>query len=82
MLVDGIGPKAEEALKDKGMGTLSGFVNASDEDRAAVLEELGMTEKAENEDWVGQAKDILAGGEPQAQVDKDLLKKLLEEGGE
>ena len=82
VLVDGIGPKAEEKLKEKGMGTLSGFVNASDEDRGAVLEELGMTEKAKNEDWVGQAKDILAGGEPQAQVDKDLLKKLLKEGGE
>ena len=82
VLVDGIGPKAEESLKEKGLGTLSGFVNASDEDRAAVLEELGLTEKATNEDWVGQAKDILAGGEPQAQVDKDLLKKLLKEGGE
>ena len=82
VLVDGIGPKAEESLKEKGLGTLSGFVNASDENRDAVLEELGLTEKAKNEDWVGQAKAILAGGEPQAQVDKDLLKKLLEEGGE
>ena len=82
VLVDGIGPKAEEALKEKGLGTLSGFVNASDEERDAILEELGVTEKAKNEDWVGQAKDILAGGEPKAKVDKDLLKKLLKEGGE
>ena len=82
VLVDGIGPKAEESLKEKGLGTLSGFVSASDEGRDAILEELGLSEKAKNEDWVGQAKDILAGGEPQAQVDKDLLKKLLEEGGE
>ena len=84
VLVDGIGPKAEEALKEKGAGTLSGFVALSDEDRAAILEDLGVTEKAANEDWVGQAKDILAGGEPQADVDKKLLKKLLkeQEGGE
>jgi len=81
-LVDGVGPKAQEGLAEKGMGTLSGFVNASDDDRAAVLEELGVTDKAASEDWVGQAKAILAGGEPQAQVDKDLLAKLLKEGGE
>lgn len=84
VLVDGIGPKAEEALKEKGAGTLSGFVAMAEDERNAILEELGVTEKAANEDWVGQAKDILAGGEPQAEVDKKLLKKLLkeQEGGE
>ncbi len=82
VLVDGIGPKAEEALKEKGAGTLSGFVNMAEADRDAVLEELGVAEKAKTEDWVGQAKDILAGGEPRAKVDQDLLKKLLSEGGE
>ena len=84
VLVDGIGPKAEEKLKEKGAGTLSGFVEMADADRDAVLEELGVTEKAKNEDWVGQAKDLLAGGEPQAEVDRKLLAKLIkeQEGGE
>lgn len=82
VLVDGIGPKTEEALKEKGAGTLSGFVAMSDGDRTALLEELGVAEDATSEDWVGQAKDILAGGEPRADVDKKLLKKLLKEGGE
>jgi len=82
VLVDGIGPKTEEQLKEKGAGTLSGFVGLSDEDRKALLEELEVAEKAETEDWVGQAKDILAGGEPRADVDKKLLAKLLKEGGE
>ncbi len=82
VLVDGIGPKAEEALKEKGVGTLSAFVSMADDARSALLEELGVADKAASEDWVGQAKDILAGGEPRAQVDKDLLKKLLKEGGE
>ena len=77
VLVDGIGPKTEEALKEKGLGTLSGFVAMADDERAALLEELGVAEDAANEDWVGQAKDILAGGEPRADVDKKLLKKLL-----
>jgi large subunit ribosomal protein L3 len=82
VLVDGIGPKTEEALKEKGYGSLSAFVNADEAERNAVLEELGVTEDAANEDWVGQAKDILAGGQPRAKVDQDLLKKLLKEGGE
>lgn len=82
VLVDGIGPETEAQLKDKGYGSLSAFVNASDEDRAALLEELGVTEKAENEEWLAQAQDILAGGTPRAKVDQDLLKKLLKEGGE
>jgi large subunit ribosomal protein L3 len=79
VLVDGIGPKTEEALKEKGLGTLSGFVAMADADRAALLEELGVADDAVSEDWVGQAKDILAGGEPRADVDKKLLKKLLKE---
>lgn len=82
VLVDGIGPKIEEQLKEKGAGSLSAFVAMSDDDRKALLEELEVAEKAETEDWLGQAKDILAGGEPRAQVDKDLLAKLLKEGGE
>jgi large subunit ribosomal protein L3 len=82
VLVDGIGPKTEGALKEKGLGTLSGFVAMVEADRAALLEELGVAEDATNEDWVGQAKDILAGGEPRAATDKKLLKKLLKEGAE
>lgn len=82
VLVDGIGPKTEENLKEKGLGTLSAFVAMADEERTALLEELGVAEDAVTEDWVGQAKDILAGGQPRAKVDQDLLKKLLKEGAE
>ena len=82
VLVDGIGPKTEENLKEKGLGTLSAFVAMADDERTALLEELGVAEDAASEDWVGQAKDILAGGQPRAKVDQDLLKKLLKEGAE
>ena len=82
VLVDGIGPKTEEQLKEKGYGSLSAFVNADAAERDGVLEELGVKEQAETEEWVKQAEDILAGGEPRADVDKKLLQKLLKEGGE
>jgi len=81
VLVDGIGPKTEAALKEKGVETLSGFVGLSEEARQALLEELGVAEDAAGEDWVGQAQDILAGGQPRAKTDQALLKKLLKEGG-
>lgn len=82
VLVDGIGPNTEEQLNEKGYGSLSAFVNADAAERDGVLEELGVEEQAETEEWVKQAEDILAGGEPRADVDKKLLKKLLKEGGE
>ena len=82
VLVDGIGPKTEENLKEKGLGSLSAFVAMADDERTAILGELGVAEDAANEDWVGQAKDILAGGQPRAKVDQDLLAKLLKEGAE
>ena len=82
VLVDGIGPKTEENLKEKGLGTLSAFVVMPDDERTALLEELGVAEDAASEDWVGQAKDILAGGQLRAKVDQELLKKLLKEGAE
>ena len=82
VLVDGIGPETETQLQEKGLGSLSAFVNADAGERTAVLEELGVAEKAETEEWVKQAEDILAGGTPRAKVDQDLLKKLLKEGGE
>lgn len=82
VLVDGIGPKTEEALKEKGVGTLSGFVAMADDERTALLEELGVADDAANEDWLGQAKDILAGGQPRAKTDQELLAKLLKEGAE
>ncbi len=82
VLVDGIGPKTEEALKEKGAGSLSAFVALSDEDRGALLTELGVADDAASEDWVGQARDILAGGQPKAKVDQALLKKLLKGASE
>jgi len=47
-----------------------------------IYVQVNVAEDAAKEDWVGQAKDILAGGQPRAKVDQDLLKKLLKEGAE
>ena len=78
-LIDGVGPKTTEALAEKGIATLSALVGLSDDERDALFIELEVTEQAASEEWLQQAKDMLAGGEPRAQVDKDLLAKLRKE---
>ena len=75
-LIDGIGPKTAEAMIAKNVGTLTALVGLSDDDRAALFAELDVADQAEKEEWVVQASEMLAGGEPRAQVDKDLLAKL------
>lgn len=76
-LVDGIGPKAARELRREGLGTLTAYAGATDADRAAALEKLGVTERAEREDWLGQAKAMIAGEPPRAKVDRDYAARLL-----
>ncbi|MEL6111961.1 MAG: 50S ribosomal protein L3, partial [Pseudomonadota bacterium] len=79
VLIDGIGPKTEEQLKAEGLDTLTGLVALSDEDRAALFDKLGVTEQAEKEEWVAQAKEMIAGQPPRAKVDQELVTKILKE---
>lgn len=76
-LVDGVGPKAAKALRQKKAGTLTAFVALSDADRKALLEELGVAERAEREDWVGQSKEMIEGGAPRAKVDREYAARIL-----
>ena len=76
-LVDGIGPKVAKALRGAGAGTLTGFVAMNAGERDALLEKLGRKEKAEREDWVGQCKEMIAGGAPRAKVDKEYAARIL-----
>jgi len=76
VLIDGIGPKTEKALSAEGVEKLTQLVALSDGDRAALFEKLGVTDQAAKEDWVGQAKEMIAGGAPRAKVDQDLIAKI------
>lgn len=78
-LIDGIGDKTTEQLKAENIGTLTAYVALSDEDRAALLEKLGMADKAEKEEWLVQAQEMIDGKPPRAKVDQDLAKKLAAE---
>lgn len=78
-LIDGIGDKTTEQLKAEGCATLTQFADMSDDDRAALLDKLGVSDKAEKEEWLVQAKEMIDGQPPRAKVDQELAKKLAKE---
>jgi len=76
VLVDGIGPKGEEALAAAGITKLTELVAMSADDIAALEEKIGKPGIVAKEEWVEQAKEMIGGAEPRSQVDKDLAAKM------
>ena len=76
VLVDGIGAKAAKSLKAEGCGELTKMAELSDDAAAELFGKVGVATRAQNEDWVGQAKAMVAGGAPRAKVDQRLLAKM------
>ena len=76
VLIDGVGTKSAKVLKAEGYGELTKLAQISDADAKALFEKVGVASRAENEDWVGQAKAIVAGEAPRAKVDQRLLVKM------
>ena len=76
VLVDGIGPKGEEALAAAGITTLTQLVAMSAAEITALEEKIGKPGVVAKEEWVEQAKEMIGGAEPRSQVDKDLAAKM------
>ncbi len=76
VLIDGIGPKGEEALAEAGITKLTQLVAMSADDIAALEEKIGKSGVVAKEEWIEQAKEMIGGAEPRSQVDKDLAKKM------
>ena len=70
-LISGVGPVLKEKLTEAGYGTLTSISKLKKADIAKLDEELGLGGRIEREEWVAQAKELLAGKPPRAQVDKD-----------
>ena len=80
ILVDGIGPKGEEALAEAGVTKLTQLVAMSADDITALEAKIGKPGVVAKEEWIEQAKEMIGGAEPRAQVDKDLAAKMRAEG--
>jgi large subunit ribosomal protein L21 len=70
-LISGVGPVLKGKLTEAGYGTLASISKLKKADIAKLDEELGLGGRVEREEWVAQAKELLAGKPPRAQVDKD-----------
>lgn len=79
ILVDGIGPKGEEALAEAGITKLTQLVEMSADDIAAMEEKIGKPGIVAKEEWIEQAKEMISGKAPRAKVDQDLAAKMLKD---
>jgi large subunit ribosomal protein L21 len=70
-LISGVGPVLKEKLTEAGYATLTSISKLKKADIARLDEELGLGGRIEREEWVAQAKELLAGKPPRAQIDKD-----------
>ncbi|MEW9806073.1 50S ribosomal protein L21 [Mesorhizobium marinum] len=70
-LISGVGPVLKDKLTEAGYATLTSISKLKKADIAKLDEELSLGGRIEREEWVAQAKELLAGKPPRAQVDKD-----------
>jgi large subunit ribosomal protein L21 len=69
-LISGVGPTIEKKLRAAGIQSWNDIAAWSDADIAKWDAELKLSGRATREDWVEQAKELLAGKPPRAKVDK------------
>ena len=69
-LISGIGPTIEKKLIAAGITTWSQIAAWTDADIAKWDEELHLQHRATREEWVEQAKELLAGKPPRAKIDQ------------
>lgn len=70
-LIGGVGPVLKKKLEAAGYGTLASIA-ALDADAIAKLDaELKLGGRIERDEWIEQAKELMAGKPPRAKADKD-----------
>ena len=69
----------KEKLDAAGYGTLASIAELEADDIAKLDAELKLGGRIERDEWVEQAKDLLAGKPPRAKVDKEAAAKAEKE---
>jgi large subunit ribosomal protein L21 len=72
-LISGIGPTIEKKLRAAGIQTWSEIAAWTAEDEAKWDKELALRGRAKREEWIEQAKELLAGKPPRAKADQAEL---------
>lgn len=73
-LIGGVGPKLKEKLAGVGIESLATLAEMT-ADTKAKLDEVGLLNRAETEEWAEQAKELLAGKPPRAKTDQAAAAK-------
>jgi large subunit ribosomal protein L21 len=71
-LIGGIGPTLEKKLHAAGVASLKDIAAWTEADLAKYDEELALRGRATRDEWVEQAKDLIAGKPPRARADQEL----------
>jgi large subunit ribosomal protein L21 len=74
-LIDGVGPKIAKQLAGEGIISLTHIAALTPIELAAIDTKLGLKGRTEREEWIAQAKELLAGKAPRAKVDQAKAKK-------
>ena len=69
-LIGGVGPALKKKLADAGVTTLTQVAAMSAADMAKLDEDLKLGGRTEREEWIEQAKELLAGKPARAKVDQ------------
>ena len=69
-LIGGVGPKLKEKLEGYGVTSLKQIAAMSEEDVAKMDEALELHGRAARDEWVEQAKELVAGKPPRAKTDR------------
>jgi large subunit ribosomal protein L19 len=72
--IGGVGPKIKEALAAEGITSLTQIAEMTDEAIFALDEKLALKGRTKREEWIEQAKELLAGKAPRAKTDKARAK--------
>jgi large subunit ribosomal protein L21 len=69
-IIGGVGPALKKKLAGAGITTLTQIAAMSASDMAKVDEDLKLGGRTEREEWIEQAKELLAGKPPRAKIDQ------------
>jgi len=69
-LIGGIGPKIKTQLAAAGIATLADIAALSDTALAKLDSKLALKGRSAREEWIAQAKELLAGKAPRAKTDQ------------
>jgi large subunit ribosomal protein L21 len=70
-LISGVGPALKKKLEAAGVTSLKQIASMGAADLAKIDEDLKLGGRTEREEWVEQAKELIAGKPPRAKADKE-----------